>query len=967
MRHVKWYIAVCRINSRRKGMQDYFIRMKNLLIYFFLSFGLLQANPVDRPIYVIGASDNPPFEFIDMEGREVGFSLDLFRRAASEKNLKYEIQLIPSENYLKAIEENRADIVVGILPGRVKNYITSEGFLSLDLRISALKKSSISNINDLHDKKIAFTGSRLLFEILRGGFEKRFGMKLIFYENHEDALKKIYDGYYDGMIDVLHNGLSSISDSETRGLSVIPISFGRYEYSFAVKKDNYELRDQINDAFAEIYKSGYYNENFKKWFSIAIYDKVTQDINLYTFAVGAGFIIFLVFFVLNNTVLNRRIRDHTEKLDLSIAELNEAQSRLQESEKKFKTLFEQSPAGLMMVNSEGRGLLFNNTLIEIFGVVNAEELSFINLIPFAGFSREFYEKMKINKNIKHEIEYDFDRTVETGGYKTTRRGKAFLEVTVQKISIDARPDETIYLCQIKDISENKKLMDEIQKSSEQYRLTFEAINDGLWDWDIKSGNVYFNRRIFSMLGYIREVFPQNFHTWIDLIHPDDRDVFNITVKEKIKQNMSFFVEYRMRKKDRSWLWVEGRGQTIEWDSQGNPLRVIGTHTDISRRKEMEHSLIKEKEKALRKEELKTIFLKNVSHEIRTPLNGIIGFAGMLSMDNINRETRKVYSRLIDSNAEQIMNILSDIVDSSIIEKGEILVEKKEFSCNELMQEVYEIFSSKSEKIMRPKVKLLCGNLTDERDYLLYSDKVKIKQVLVNLLSNSFRFTYTGTVEFGYNTDQSEVGFFVSDEGLSMTDDETSNFFDRFNSDPTRGRLRDIGLSIAGDIVEAMGGEISIDTRNREGVFFHFSFPVKERIPDCTQKWEELLNKKVLIADDNFLIYFHLSEFLKSSGIESIYAQDGYEAIDIIKGRDDIDAVLMDMQMPGIDGISSLNEIKKIRSTIPVIIQTGHVRKAQVDGYFAAGCDDVIEKPIDEDMLVNKLIDLMMNKKKCNCS
>jgi len=931
-----------------------------LICYYVAAPSFLSAVYADRPVYVIGAADNPPFEFINHDGIEAGFAVDILRRAASEKNFIYKIELFQSDKFFKEAEDKKADILLGVIPGTVEGYILSRELFALNPRISVLKNSPVRNTGDLENKRIVFTGSRLLYEIFSRDFEKRYNMRLFYHENYEDAVKMVYSGAFDAMIDILFNGLSSISSSEKSKLTSVPVSWDEYKYSFGVKKENKELINQINDALDQIDKSGYYNYTFKKWFPYAAYDNPGGNINLYAFAAGAGSILFVIFFLLNNAVLNRRIKDRTEKLDRSLAKLNAVSSRLRDSENKFKTIFQKSPAGLIMLDLTGKIVLYNSTLVEIFGVVDPDELYLINLSSVSGISDKFYDQIKDNKNIKHEIEYDFDMARDTGLFKTTRRGKAFFEVILQKISIDANQDNIRYLCQIKDITENKKLTEEIKKSSEQYRLTFEAINDGLWDWDIRSGNVYFNRRIFSMLGYIKEIFPQNLNTWISLIHPEDRDVINKTIFDKIKHDTAFAVEYRMKKKDGTWLWIEGRGQTIEWDSEGNPARVIGTHTDISMRKEIEFNLIREKEKAVEKEELKTVFLKNVSHEIRTPLNAIIGFSRMLAMENINLETRSMYSMLIDANSEQIMSILSDIVDYSSIEKGEIVFNKHEFSCNKLMHEIFNYFSGKAEKMVRSEVQLVCRNLTEEKDFVFYSDKERIKQVIVNLLSNSFRFTSRGTVEFGFNTDSREIVFFVFDQGLSVSSDEAVNFFDRFISDPTRGRSRDIGISIAGDIVQALGGKITIDSNNGEGVYFNFKFPIIQRMIVSSGSGKGASAHRVLIADDKYLIYFHLSEFLKISGIESVYAQDGLEAIEIIRKRNDIDVVLMDMQMPGIDGITALREIKKIRE-IPVIIQTGHVSKDQVRKYFESGCDDVVEKPIDEDGLINKLAELFYRK------
>lgn len=928
---------------------------KVILSFFCLIFLILSETPAfERHLYVIGPQNNPPFEFVNSEGTQVGFSIDLFRRAAAKKNLKYEIDLVPLTEMIKLINESKPDVILGSIPDFNSSYRLAWPYLFIDFRISVLKYSKVNNIGDLKNKKAAFIGSMYLYELFRNDFEKSFNMEIVFYENHNIALKELYAGTYDAVISTLFNGRSSIKDSGPGGLRTLPVSFGTYEYSFAVRGDNPRLLALLSDALVESDSSGFVSTSFRKWFPSVMYNSYFQEVNLYVLAAAAGLLVFIGFFFLNNKILNRRIRDHTEKLNTSLAELQEAQTLLKDNERKFKTIFEQSPAGLIIINSSGEVLLFNNKLIEIFGLLNPEELYRMKLGDVAGVSEQFYERLKGSKNVKHEIEYSFDRAGISGGYRTSKSGTIILEIIVQAVPISSKSGETGYLCQFKDITETKKLMDEIRRSSEQYRLTFEAINDGLWDWDIKTGNIFFNRRIFSMLGYIKEIFPQNVTTWQNLIHPEDRPDMIRTILDKIRQDMSFVIEYRMRKKDGSWLWVEGRGQTIEWDSNGEPVRVIGTHTDISRKKEIEFKLIREKEKAQKNEELKTIFLHNVSHEIRTPLNGIIGFSRMLAMPNLDPETRGMYSKLIEANSDQIMNILSDIVDYSLIEKEGIKIQKHEFSCNELMHRIFEMISHKAEKTIRSEVKIICRNLTDERDFIFYSDMDRILQVMENLISNSLRFTGRGFIEFGYSVSDGGIRFFVLDEGLSIGVEEAENFFDRYSSDPTRGRSRDIGISIAGDIVEALGGTIHVDPFNHEGVMFYFVFPISEKNYGVNGRETGLKDKKILVVDDNYLIFFHLSEFLRSYGSESLYAQNGYEAIEIIKERDDIDAVLMDMQMPGIDGISALKEVKKIRAAVPVIIQTGHVRKEQVDAYFSAGCDNVIEKPIDENLLVDKL-------------
>ena len=181
---------------------------------------------LDRHIYVIGPRENPPFEFVNGEGTAVGFSIDLFRRAAAKKNLKYEIELLPFSQMQDAVAEKKADVILGAIPGFSSNYRLAWPYISIGFRISVLKNSRLNNLGDLKNKKAAFTGSMFLYEIFKNDLERSFDLQMFYYANDNTALKKLYGGTYDVIISTHFNGLSSIKDSGPGGLRTIPVSFG---------------------------------------------------------------------------------------------------------------------------------------------------------------------------------------------------------------------------------------------------------------------------------------------------------------------------------------------------------------------------------------------------------------------------------------------------------------------------------------------------------------------------------------------------------------------------------------------------------------------------------------------------------------------------------------------------------------------------------------------------------------------
>ena len=872
--------------------------------------------------------------------------------------MDYSITLLPRFIVERYIRQKKADIFLM----HVEDNTSYENIIMEDLTLHPVfyvnSRTKIDNFTDIKDQTVAVTGSVTGFSSLLSQLRQITGRRPILDENPGRAMRLLKRGDFHLLLIDRAAARRIVKNMKYSGIEEAPLSFGYFKSGFSFKKSS---SPALNILKSDIKRSGggkYTEKLYDRWFANTGCGFFCGN-NLYIIAGFFGLCLFVILFILNSVVLNRRIEDRTEKLNRSLFELRSTQVKLNESQKRFKRIFDKSPLGILLLNYEGKIILYNESITKLFGIQNPQKLYEFSIFKSPDLPDDIFEQISIKNIFEREIVYDFDSIRSSGRYETIRTGTAAMEVSVIPIAMSSEDSGIGYLCQLKDVTENRNLIEEIKKSSEQFRLTFEAIKYGLWDWNIQSNMVNYNRRIFTMLGYSAEIFPGDPGTWLELIHPDDRESAVKKIIDRIKHDKSFTLEYRMRKKDGSWLWIEGRGQTIEWDEQGSPKRVIGTHSDISRRKEAEISLLKDKQKVVESEKIRSMFMENVSHEIRTPLNGIIGFARILAREKLDNDSRIRYLNMIDENSEHIMSLLAVLSDTALIERGEFEIFRQNFSCGDLMHEIFELYLHKIKKIPHRNIKLICRNLTEEDDFFIYSDRIRIKQVICSLIDCVVRNSDNASVEFGCNVTEMGAVFFVMSSECFPASENTECYRD--SSGKSENSAGSIGLWIPGDLVRLLGGDMEIVSTSQGGTVFNISIAGISDVSDydiLESKRSTIEGGRILVIDDNYLIYFHISEFLKTRNVICDYAQSGYEALDLIREQDNIDLILLDIQMPGMGGLEVIREIRRHNSKIPVIAQTGHLRREQIEEYYDAGFNDVIGKPIDENELLEKLIGLM---------
>ncbi|MFH2144102.1 MAG: ATP-binding protein [Bacteroidota bacterium] len=381
-------------------------------------------------------------------------------------------------------------------------------------------------------------------------------------------------------------------------------------------------------------------------------------------------------------------------------------------------------------------------------------------------------------------------------------------------------------------------------------------------------------------------------------------------------------------------------------------------------KQTVEALIESKEKAEESDRLKSVFLANISHEIRTPMNGILGFAGLLQKPGLGTETQVNYINIIEQSGHRMLNIINDIIDISKIESGQVVVNNTNTNINEIFIELYEFFKPEAEN---KGLNFIYKNFLNEKNLLISTDRAKFAQIITNLLKNAIKYTDTGSIEFGFIVNENDIECFIKDTGLGIAADLTEAIFDRFRQgDYALNRAYEgagLGLAISKAYAELLGGKIRLVSEHGKGSVFHFTIPYDSSINYQTKKDAIISNKNkhsnidVLVVEDDSVSIEYLKALINNVTVALHFASNGKKAVEMVKTKPEINIVLMDLKMPVMDGFEVTGLIKKIRPKLPIIAQTSSLPE-DITKAKAAGCDEVVSKPINPDLLFSKIYNLV---------
>ena len=520
-----------------------------------------------------------------------------------------------------------------------------------------------------------------------------------------------------------------------------------------------------------------------------------------------------------------------------------------------------------------------------------------------------------------------------------------------------------------DRSGRKRAEETLRESDLRFRIVARATNEAVWDWNMAKQSVWWNHGVQTLFGYSEEQISPARDWWIQNIHPDDRERVLTSVQVRVESSEDFWsAEYRFRRADGSHAAIFDRGYILR-DRNGRAERMIGAMQDITEHKR-ELETAQSRDAALQSARLKSQFLANMSHEIRTPMNSVIGMTGLLLNTELTEEQRE-FAEAVRLSGEALLTIINDILDFSKIEAGKLTFEMVNFNVRETIGEVIQLLGEQAQA----KKLTLATSVAPDLPAVIIGDPGRLRQVLTNLTGNAIKFTREGEVtiraaKVSETVTHSVIRFEVADTGIGIPEKGRAGLFEPFfQVDASTSRRyggTGLGLAICKQLVQLMDGQLGVESQNGKGSMFWFtarfekatapaanghSDPATDHVahpvglPAVTEKIHK--RGRILVAEDNALNQKVIIHQLQQMGHSVDAVASGVEVVEALQ-QIPYDLILMDCQMPEMDGYAATAEIRRREGDAkhtPIIAMTAHVMKEDQDKCLAAGMDDFLSKPV----------------------
>jgi PAS domain S-box-containing protein len=628
-----------------------------------------------------------------------------------------------------------------------------------------------------------------------------------------------------------------------------------------------------------------------------------------------------------------------------------AEKTLQESEEKFRRLFVDHAAVKLLVDPHTGAIIDANKAAAIYYGWSCEELKRMKIEHINLLSPEEIKKEMENVLSEKRIKFEFRHRLKDGSIRD-------VEVFSSNIKIG---NKVVLHSIVHDISERKLVEEALRESEERFSKAYKTSPISFLIANMEDGRIIeVNDAFTAISGYTREEALASSTIMLKIwVHEEDRERMIATLRDGrtvVRQ------ETMLRAKNRDILTVLLSAQVIQL---GHRYCIISSIEDITERKQGEIELIKAKEHAEESDRLKTAFLQNMSHEIRTPMNAIMGFSTLL-VDNYNNKPKlEQFSKIINLRCNDLLKIINDILDISAIESGQLPVNSEQCNLDELFTEITAFFKEHQKRIGKQQIGFELQALCDPSENVIVTDKVKLRQIFINLIGNAFKFTNTGKIEGGCKFDAHQnLVFYVSDTGIGIPPDKQDVIFERFSQLHHDKNFSyggtGLGLSIVKGLVDLLGGKIWLESELEKGTSFYFSFPfqIAQSAYQAEVSIDENLeyhfpDKTILVVEDDIFNAVYIKEILSDTGLKIINTEYGYEAVRIATSQSP-DLVLMDIRLPDMSGYEAIRQIRKQKPYLKIIAQTAYAAHDDKQKAFDAGCNDYISKPLKRELLLSMI-------------
>ncbi|HOV14012.1 MAG TPA: transporter substrate-binding domain-containing protein, partial [Spirochaetota bacterium] len=945
--------------------------------------------------------DYPPFSVTD-KGIADGFSVELLKAVCDEMKIKVSFKIDDWETIKNELKDGKLDILplVGRTPEREAYFDFTIPYITLNGSIFVRKDNkTIRSEEDLYGKEIIVMEGDNAHEYAK---RNNFTNKIVLTKTYIDAFKLLSSGKHDAILAQTIVGMKIISDLKLKNVksltgasknnlspSRINLSGFEQKFCFAVKEGDKNLLAMLNEGLVIVSENGKYKKIFEKWFPFLRDNSIPLNnfiIYLVSILIPTILIILLILIVYFRNAVKKKTKD----LITEIAEKCKIEDELKNSEEKYKLIAENTAECIWILDLKNRRYKYiSPSIYNLRGLTVSEAL---NEKMEDSLTPQSYKKVNelIAKRLEKFIRAENGESNENyKGYidefQQYRKDGSIIDVEISTKFVWNEESQFYDVVGVsRDITDRKKIM----AKNIYHRNLLEVSLDPLVTIGPDGKITDVNLATINATGCTSQ----------ELIGTDFSDYF--TDPEKAKEGYKTVFEkgvvhdyiLELKHKNGSKMTVAYNASVYK-NENNEIIGVFAAARDITEKKKLELELeqyhqhleevvklrtsqlqktnielLEEKERAEKASKAKSEFLSNMSHELRTPLNGIIGFSEVLFEEESDTQKKEYLSIVLES-GKHLLTIINNILDISKIESEMMKLNHEKMNLNTIINWIKENFKIDFKK--RNNEFIVNNNIKSEE---FISDELRLKQILTNLIGNANKFTENGKItlelsEESNNENNVNITFKIKDTGIGISEDKMKHLFEMFNQGEHHLTKKyggtGIGLAIVKKLVNLMNGEIFVTSEIGKGTTFEIKIPLDLSIKTNLKKENEenhedivnFSNYKILIAEDSIINIKFLEMLLIDTQIKYDIVTDGEQVLEKLK-HERYDLILMDSQMPNLNGLDATKIIRGMENTdiskLPIITLSAYALNEDVEKAFSYGIDDYLSKPFTKNELYNVL-------------